>query len=53
LVGLIHSPYDNGRLFFPWEAETPTPWTVSVAYLLVAAWFWFMARQKQRSDPSS
>ena len=46
LVGLIHSPYDNGRLFLPWQADTSTPWVLSVAYLAVAGWLWLMAMRQ-------
>jgi len=46
LVGLIHSPYDNGRLFLPWQADTSTPWVLSVAYLAVASWLWLMAMRQ-------
>ena len=47
LVGLIHSPYDNGRLFLPWQADTSTPWVLSVAYLAVAGWLWLMAQRQE------
>lgn len=54
LIGLIHSPYDNGRLFLPWDTDTATPWMVSAAYLAVAAWLWLMADRKQLpAHPSS
>jgi AGZA family xanthine/uracil permease-like MFS transporter len=46
LIGLIHSPYDNGRLFLPWDTDTATPWMVSAAYLAVAAWLWLMNKQR-------
>jgi AGZA family xanthine/uracil permease-like MFS transporter len=47
LVGLIHSPYDNGRLFLPWQAGISTPWVLSVAYLTVAGWLWLMAMRQE------
>ena len=50
LVGLIHSPYENGRLFLPWEIETATPWTVSAAYVAVAAWLWLMSKRPAHSS---
>ncbi len=46
LVGLIHSPYENGHLFLPWETDTATPWMVSSAYLAVASWLWLMKKQR-------
>jgi AGZA family xanthine/uracil permease-like MFS transporter len=43
LIGLIHSPYANGRLFWPslWQLSAPgaTPWLMATAYLLVAGVF--------------
>ncbi|MFZ5861770.1 MAG: MFS transporter [Nitrospirota bacterium] len=43
LFGVMHSPYENGRLFFPWLAETATPWILSAAYATVAGWLLVMA----------
>ena len=36
LVGLIHSPHADGRLFWPFSAPGATPWLMAAAYLLVA-----------------
>ncbi len=36
LVGLIHSPYADGRLFWPWATPDTTPGLMATAYLLVA-----------------
>ena len=36
LIGLIHSPYADGRLFWPWAAPGPMPWLMAAAYLLIA-----------------
>lgn len=36
LVGLIHSPFADGRLFPPWAPPDATPWLMAAAYLLVA-----------------
>lgn len=46
LFGLMHSPYDNGRLFLPWLADSATPWLLSAAYAAVAGWLLFMAEWK-------
>jgi len=53
LIGLIHSPYDNGRLFFPWESSSLTPWAFSAAYALVSAWFWMMSGQERLPPPDA
>jgi len=37
LVGLIHSPFEDGRLFLPGSAASPLPTAFATAYLLVAA----------------
>jgi AGZA family xanthine/uracil permease-like MFS transporter len=36
LFGVIHSPFENGRLFLPWAVESPIPFRFFFAYLLVA-----------------
>lgn len=44
--GLIHSPFADGRLFFPWAAPPSVLW-LSGGYLLLAglcAWFWHADR---------
>ncbi|HET8760752.1 MAG TPA: MFS transporter [Nitrospiria bacterium] len=43
LFGVMHSPYDNGRLFLPWLAETSTPWVLCAAYAAVSCWLLLMA----------
>ena len=46
LCGLIHSPFADGRLFFPWDAPASVLW-LSGSYLLLAglcAWFWLAER---------
>ncbi|HEX7156344.1 MAG TPA: hypothetical protein VF229_03960 [Burkholderiaceae bacterium] len=36
LVGLIHSPFPDGRLFLPWASQTPgTVFALAVGYLLL------------------
>jgi AGZA family xanthine/uracil permease-like MFS transporter len=37
LVGLIHSPFEDGRLFLPGRAGSPLPVAFAAAYVLVAA----------------
>lgn len=37
LFGVIHSPFDDGRLFFPWQSETTRPYVTAAAYGLMAA----------------
>lgn len=35
LFGVIHSPFENGRLFLPWAVESSVPFKFFFAYLLV------------------
>lgn len=54
LVGVIHSPFEDGRLFLPWaigelpaEAAGRTPWHLAAGYtalgLIFAGWAWALA----------
>ncbi|MEW6684291.1 MAG: MFS transporter [Nitrospirota bacterium] len=43
LFGVMHSPFDNGRLFWPWLVETSTPWMLFAAYAAVSCWLLLMA----------
>jgi AGZA family xanthine/uracil permease-like MFS transporter len=52
LFGVMHSPYDNGRLFLPWLADTPTPWMLCAAYAAVSGWFFLMAARPTSRDHS-
>src|SRR5579884_4238424 len=36
LFGVIHSPFEDGRLFFPWQVETTRPFLMAGAYGLMA-----------------
>ncbi|MEW6325568.1 MAG: MFS transporter [Nitrospirota bacterium] len=36
LIGLIHSPHVDGRLFWPWAVPGAMPWLMAAAYLMVA-----------------
>jgi len=36
LFGIIHSPFPDGRLFFPWDVDTGEPFTLAIAYSLMA-----------------
>jgi AGZA family xanthine/uracil permease-like MFS transporter len=36
LIGLIHSPLADGRLFWPWATPGTMPWLLASAYLLVS-----------------
>lgn len=42
LFGVIHSPYENGRLFVPWSVESSLPFHFFSAYLAVALLLFFM-----------
>lgn len=43
LFGIIHSPFDNGRLFFPWDAGSNLPFVFGAAYGLMAVFLVGMA----------
>jgi AGZA family xanthine/uracil permease-like MFS transporter len=43
LFGVMHSPYENGRLLLPWLADTTMPWVLCAAYLAVSGWLLLMA----------
>ncbi len=52
LFGIMHSPYENGRLFFPWSTDLSTPWLLSGAYAAVVCWLLLMAtRPGSREAP--
>ena len=43
LFGIVHSPFDDGRLFFPWDAGSNVPFTFGAAYMVMAAFLVVMA----------
>jgi AGZA family xanthine/uracil permease-like MFS transporter len=43
LFGVIHSPFEDGRLFFPWGVETMEPFLIGAAYGLMAGFLIGMA----------
>jgi AGZA family xanthine/uracil permease-like MFS transporter len=52
LFGVMHSPYENGRLFFPWSTDLSAPWLVSGAYAAVVGWLLLIAaRPADRTTP--
>lgn len=52
LFGVMHSPYENGRLFLPWLADTSTPWMLCAAYAAASCWLLVMAvRPTSRESP--
>jgi AGZA family xanthine/uracil permease-like MFS transporter len=44
LFGVIHSPFENGRLFLPWAVDSPIPFRFFFAYLSVVVLLLLMAR---------
>ena len=50
LFGVIHSPFEDGRLFFPWGIETAQPFVIAAAYGLMAAFLLGMT-VAQRDHP--
>ncbi len=51
LFGVMHSPFENGRLFVPWLVETHTPWILGAAYAAVAMWLLLMATRPTLREP--
>ncbi|MFY9269944.1 MAG: hypothetical protein WAO55_09385 [Candidatus Manganitrophaceae bacterium] len=49
LFGVVHSPFEDGRLFFPWQAGSSEPLLLGAAYGIMAAFLAGMAFF-QRSD---
>jgi AGZA family xanthine/uracil permease-like MFS transporter len=43
LFGVIHSPFDDGRLFLPWDEAGPVSYTFGGAYALMAVFLLGMA----------
>ena len=50
--GVIHSPFPDGRLFFPWQIPSNGPIIIAVAYLIIAGilflWNWTLASPSPR-----
>jgi AGZA family xanthine/uracil permease-like MFS transporter len=45
--GVIHSPFENGRLFLPWAVESTIPFRFFFAYLVVVGLLLLMDRYHQ------
>ncbi len=52
LFGVMHSPYENGRLFFPWSTEMAMPWLLAGAYAAVFCWLLLMATRPAAREPA-
>lgn len=37
LFGIVHSPYDDGALFWPWRSESPIPFLMAASYAIAAS----------------
>jgi AGZA family xanthine/uracil permease-like MFS transporter len=48
--GMIHSPFDDGRIFFPWQIATTLPYSLSAAYGLMAAFLLAMAWRERKKE---
>ncbi len=53
LFGVIHSPFENGRLFLPWAVESTIPFRFFFAYLLVGFLLLLMDLYQGRQDSTS
>jgi len=40
--GVIHSVVPDGSVYLPWQTGSTLPYYLTVAYLLIAAWVWFL-----------
>ncbi len=49
LFGVIHSPFDDGRLFLPWMTANPWPFQISAAYGIVAILLWGWGRSGEKA----
>ncbi len=52
LFGVIHSPYEDGRLFWPWAVESRLPFRFFFAYLVFAGLMLLMDRFQPRGTDS-
>ncbi len=52
LFGIIHSPFVDGRLFFPWQVDTTIPFLLSAGYLGMTL-FLYVMDQIQKKGKSS
>jgi len=48
LFGVIHSPFENGRLFLPWAVDSTIPFRFFFAYLLVVGLLLLMDRYHRK-----
>lgn len=51
LFGIVHSPFDDGRLFFPWSAGSREPFIFGAAYAVMAAFLLGMASISKQDAP--
>ena len=49
LFGVIHSPFQNGQLFFPWDNPPHTTFSLSAAYGLMAIFLIMMDEYRNRN----
>jgi hypothetical protein len=51
LFGIIHSPFVDGRLFFPWQVETRTPFLLCISYLGMTLFLFVMDQVQKKEKP--
>lgn len=50
LSGIIHSPFVDGRLFFPWQVETTIPFLLSAGYLGMTLFLLIMDQVQKKGE---
>lgn len=44
LFGVIHSVLPSGSIYLPWQTGSAMPYYLTLAYLLIAGWVWFLSK---------
>ena len=50
LCGLMHSVFPSGEIYLPWHVAGSLHWEVAISYSVLAALFWLLSLQKQKSE---
>ncbi len=52
LFGIIHSPFESGEIFFPWQIEPTTHYKFFFAYLITGLLLFVLDRPSENTTPS-
>ncbi len=50
LFGIIHSPFPDGRLFFPWDIDSNTPYLLGTAYAMMCLFLLIMEGHNKNNN---